>query len=39
VHVESLSVRQSMPHFPKSSLRKILTDRAYMGEIEFRRNW
>jgi site-specific DNA recombinase len=31
--------RSSMPRFPRSSVHNILSDRAYIGEIEFRGQW
>jgi DNA invertase Pin-like site-specific DNA recombinase len=39
LHTEGLSFRTSTPRFPKSSVHNILTDRAYIGEIEFRGQW
>jgi site-specific DNA recombinase len=36
---ESRSYRDSMPKFPRSSVHTILSDRSYIGEIEFRGEW
>jgi site-specific DNA recombinase len=39
LHAEGMAFRASTPRFPKSSVHNILTDRAYIGEIEFRGQW
>ena len=39
LHSEGLTFRDSTPRFPKSSIYNMLSDRAYIGEIEFRGQW
>lgn len=39
LQAEGLTFRDSTPRFPKSSIHAILTDRAYIGELEFRGQW
>jgi site-specific DNA recombinase len=39
LHAEGRRFRASTPKFPRSSLHNILSDRAYIGEIEFRGQW
>jgi site-specific DNA recombinase len=36
---EGRTYRPSMPDFPRSSVHNILFDRAYIGDLEFRKQW
>jgi site-specific DNA recombinase len=39
LQIEGRTYRPSLPNFTRSKVWKILTDRAYIGEVEYQGNW